>query len=285
MPENNFLPILDTWPDYFINPDEGLGTTYERFILQHLFQEIDINFKIDSVLETPAFGMTGISGINSLWWSKAGKKVTLTDTEPDRLNRIQKVWIQLGLPVQTVLCSERELPFAAGSYDLVWNFASLWFLNDLDYFAVQVKNIAGKIIFICVPNARGLGFRLRKYFTRLPADLHLENIRPQRIRRVFDGQGWKLHKQGIFDVPPWPDIPMKKEDLMQKLHLGFLLKLVNRQDSSTPAGRQSNILDYFAGKNNNLEKEILRYSWFENFPKPFRLLWGHHLFFIFKKVL
>ena len=39
---STLLSILDTWPTYFENMDEGLGTTYERFILHRYFENHEI---------------------------------------------------------------------------------------------------------------------------------------------------------------------------------------------------------------------------------------------------
>jgi hypothetical protein len=57
-------PIDNNWKQYFEDFDEGLGTTYERFILHRYFEKIQSTCSIESVLEVPSFGMTGISGIN-----------------------------------------------------------------------------------------------------------------------------------------------------------------------------------------------------------------------------
>jgi len=55
------MEILKIWQDYFASQHEGLGTTYERFILHEYFSEFTKEFQIENVLEVPCFGMTGIS--------------------------------------------------------------------------------------------------------------------------------------------------------------------------------------------------------------------------------
>ena len=33
---------------------------------------------------------------------------------------------------------------------------------------------------------------------------------------------WRIEETGYFDVPPWPDIAMKKEDLLRNLGLKWV---------------------------------------------------------------
>ncbi|HQU73808.1 MAG TPA: methyltransferase domain-containing protein [Calditrichia bacterium] len=280
---NGFLPIIDTWPEYFENPYEGLGTTYERVLLHAIFEKIDRAYNIQSVLETPSFGMTGISGINSLWWGKHQKEIYLVDDNEARLDKIKKVWASLGFPFIPVLNNINQVPLEDDSVDLTWNFASLWFLQDLDYFAEQVKRVTRKVILISVPNHLGMGFLIRRGAARQLSQLNLQYCKPRVVRKAFEGQGWVLWDKGIFDVPPWPDIPMKKEDLFKRLGIEFLLKYLPQADDNSNGETPESILDYFSGKNPNLDKEILKYGIIEKAPRPFSTFWGHHRYFIFVK--
>ncbi len=55
------IPIVNIWKNYFSDPDEGLGSSYERVIINHFLNKIVRNFKVESVLEAPCFGFTGLS--------------------------------------------------------------------------------------------------------------------------------------------------------------------------------------------------------------------------------
>jgi hypothetical protein len=281
---NSFLPIMDNWQDYFYNPYEGLGTSYERFILHNLFKDIDTEFSIESVLETPSFGMTGISGINSVWWSGQGKKVVISDNNKKRIEFIKNTWINLNYPVLPILSENQILPYKNGSIDLLWNFAALWFLQDLSGFAELAKKIAKKVIFICVPNNLGIGYQIRKKLLNIPDRINLDFIKPKVIRNCFAGNGWELWKQGLFDVPPWPDIPMKKEDLLEKFHLGFLLKTKTEKSNMDQNSSPVSILDFYGNKKPEMEEEVLRYDFLEKFPHLFKLVWGHHRYFVFRRM-
>jgi hypothetical protein len=281
---NSFLPIMDNWEDYFDNPYEGLGTSYERFILHNIFKDIDAEFSIESVLETPSFGMTGISGINSLWWSGQGKKVIISDNNKMRIEFIKNTWKNLNHTVLPILNENQILPYKNESVDMLWNFASLWFLQDLSEFAEFAKKIAKKVIFICVPNNLGIGYQIRKKLLNIPDQMNLNFIKPKVIKASFNGNGWDLCKQGIFDVPPWPDIPMKKEDLLEKFHLGFLLKTEREKSNLDQNSSPISILDFFGNKKPKMEEEVLRYDFLEKFPWLFKLFWGHHRYFVFRRI-
>ncbi len=280
MNENAFLSVLQTWPEYYTDPDEGLGTTYERFILHRYFRLIQSRFAIESVLEAPSFGMTGISGINSLWWSKNNITPVVLDDNPERIRQTEQVWKSIPLAVDLQRQDDWEqLPFEDQTFDLSWNFASLWFVAQPEKFARELQRITRKVIFICVPNIYGIGYRLRKRFNEIPRGMYAENIHPKRIKTLFTATGWSLWKSGYFDIPPWPDIAMKKEELFSKIGLGFL---VNKKKDAVATARTC-VVDYFNGTRPQLESEILKYAFLEGMPFPLKQVWAHHRYFIFTK--
>ncbi|MCD6375022.1 MAG: class I SAM-dependent methyltransferase [Caldisericaceae bacterium] len=282
---NFFFPIIDTWPEYFENPHEGLGTTYERFLLHGFFQRLDQQFNIEQVLEAPSFGMTGISGINSLWWAKKQKQVTVVDDHLERLTKIQKIWQQLQLQASFCLTERFEkLPFADQSFDLSWNFASLWFVKDLPAFCVELSRLTRQVIFICVPNRYGVGYQIRlRWPGGTKPELQYQNIGTSNIRKELERLNWRLAEKGYFDVPPWPDFPLKKEVLFDKLKVGFLLKLFSKQKKLSATGERMTILDYFSNQRPDLEQEVFKFKFLEKAPFPIRQLWAHHQYLIFVK--
>ncbi len=277
---NDFLSVLNTWPEYFKNMHEGLGTTYERFILHRYFKQMQDKFGIESVLEAPSFGMTGVSGINSLWWAAQGITPVVLDDNEQRISQVQQVWDSIPLPVDLKLQKDwTQLPFEQESFDFSWNFASLWFAADAESFAKELARVTKKVIFICVPNIHGIGYKLRRRYNEIPRDLHTENIHPKNIKILFNDQGWQTWKSGYLDIPPWPDIAMKKEDLFPKIGLGFLLK----KEEPGESGKRTCIVDYFNGKRPALEEEILKFAFMEKAPSPIKQVWAHHRWFIFTK--
>jgi len=279
--DSSMLSIISSWPDYFKNHDEGLGTTYERFILHNYFEEIKNLNNIKSVLEVPSFGMTGLSGINSLWWAKQGIKPVVIDTNEERISQTQKVWDEIPLPVEfNYLPGVSELPYEDNKFDLTWNFASLWFVKDMQKFINEISRVTQKVIFICVPNRNGIGYLLRKLFSSSEIEgFYPENINHKSFAPLLKTLGWNMQKSGYLDIPPWPDIAMKKEDLFKKISFG----LYSAEENNDEKQDEMCIVNYFNGSDIEMEKNILKYSFLEKSPFPIKQLWGHHRYFIFTR--
>lgn len=275
------ISIAANWKTYFKDHDEGLGTTYERFILHRHFERIKERFSVRSVVEIPSFGMTGISGINSMWWALQGIPVTVVDDNKERIDLIKSVWIDAKLNADCLYQSSQKtsMPFADKAFDMGWNFASLWFVPDLDFFLKELTRITRNVIFICVPNRLGLGLLSRRMLRKDDdSGLYFRNIIPGRIKKTMVSLEWKVSDQGFLDVPPWPDIAMKKEDLFQKIGMkGFADKFMDKRDGGMC------VLDHYSGKSGEMEKEILKYAFLENSPWVVRRFWAHHEFFIFTR--
>jgi hypothetical protein len=272
------LPIIQNWKQYFTDHNEGIGTTYERFILNSYFNRIKNDLSIRSVLEAPLFGMTGVSGINSMWWATKGVDVTLIDSNRERVGLIRQIWKDAELNADVLFLEDGvvNLPFADRSFDLGWNFASLWFVRELEPFLKELTRVSRKAVFICVPNKHNLFNAIRLKSMSKANNVHIENIYPSLIRQCMDKVNWQAAEEGYLDCPPWPDIAMKKEDMLRKVGLSFLVK---SQKTNNENGLC--ILDYFNGKKPEMEKEILKHAWLENMPDFLKKLWAHHQYFIF----
>ena len=270
--------ISSSWKQYFKNHHEGLGTTYERFILHRYFETIRNRYSIRSVIETPSFGMTGISGINSLWWAYKGCHVTILDDDKDRIDLIKEVWQEIPLPVDVIFQSYdyTSLPFEDNSFDMGWNFAAIGFVPNLNEFFKELTRISKRVIFICIPNRLNIFYRLRSMYQKKSDTIHEEHINPAKIKRIMSKLKWKIIEQGFLDVPPWPDIAMNKEDLLQKIGLRQLAKRLKNRE-----GGGICILDYFSGKKKGMEREILKYAILENTQSFFKRYWAHHQYFVF----
>ncbi len=280
---NFFFPIIDTWREYFTNPDEGLGTVYERFLLHRFFARLKTRYSVQSVLETPSFGMTGVSGVNSLWWAKNGIVPVVMDNDRERIRLTRQIWQKLGLHADFVFSSHFvPLPFKDRSFDLSYNFASLWFVPDLKSFLDELNRVTKKVIFISVPNRWGVGYQLRLHWPGSPKPrLHFDHIKAKNFAPHLQTLGWRLVEKGYFDVPPWPDFPLKKEVLFDRLKLGFLLKILKRNQNEP--NQRTSILDYFSGVRPQLDRQTLKFGFLEKAPWPVRPLWAHHRYYIFVK--
>jgi SAM-dependent methyltransferase len=214
-----------------------------------------------------------------MWWALHGVPVTVVDEGKERIDLIRKVWSEVPLQADFIdhpLC-DATLPFGDKSFDMGWNFASLWFMPDLESFLKELARITKTVIFICVPNRLGLGYLSRLAFQKNDdSGLYLNNITSGRIKKIMRRLDWKVSEQGFLDIPPWPDIAMKKEDLLQKIGFkGFADRIKNKDDNHLC------ILDYYSGKKKNMESEITKYAFLEHSPWIVKRFWAHHWYAVF----
>ena len=85
-----------------------------------------------------------------------------------------------------------------------------------------------------------------------------------------------VRDEGFFDVPPWPDIAMKKEDFLRKMKMGRVASRMESKESDAVS-----ILDFYRGSAPYLEKQVLKYAILENAPRFFKNIWAHHRYLLF----
>jgi SAM-dependent methyltransferase len=270
------IPILNHWQNYFTNPDEGLGSSYERIILNKKLETICKNFRIKSILEAPSFGFTGLSGINSMQLAKSGLSVTVLDNDEGRAELVKGVWQKLNIPADIQFSKDfASLQFADSSFDLSWNFSALWFVNDIRNFLSELSRVTSKVIVLAVPNRTGLGYLSQKMSgaEELKNRLNEEYIKPKTFLPIMKNLNWNLIDSNFIDCPPWPDIGMSKDKFLKKF--GIKTEEAKPKESLT-------ILDFYSFKNPDFEKRMLSYYGFEKMlPKIFKTFWAHHKYFLF----
>jgi hypothetical protein len=270
--------IINNWERYFFESrDEGLGSSYERIVLNRKLTELKEKFNISRCLEAPVFGFTGVSGINGMGLARRGVSVSLVDHHRERLHLIEDIWKHYNLPVKTEFSEDyRVLPFEDNSFDLSWNFSALWFAPNLASFLEELTRVTERVIFIGIPNRMGMGYLSEKLFSgkALKGAVNVDNIVPKHFINQLKQRGWRLIEKGFIDVPWWPDIGMSKEDLLAKVGI----KIKKKED-----GRELNILNYYSGKEPGFEDEMMRHYWFEKYaPWLVKRVWAHHRFYVFR---
>jgi len=270
--------VTNNWRQYFLKPDEGFGTVYERFVLHRYFAWLKSRYDVHTLLEAPSFGATGVSGINSLWWASQRVEVTIVDQSLERMQSIQKVWRGTGLASRLVCQAPTSsiLPFSDRSFDLSWNFAALWHVKDAGTYLGELTRVTKKALFLCVPNQQNICWKLRPHDT---SDFDLDNIRTDWIISSLAAHNCKLVETGLFDVPPFPDIAMKKEDFLRRIGLS---KLAGWMEAKKEGGGLC-ILDYFNGRSPEMERRVMKFGFLEQSPTWFKRLWAHHRFLLFEK--
>jgi hypothetical protein len=280
------IPIIHDWEKYFTAPHEGLGSSYERLVLNRLLLETAGKYGVGTALETPSFGFTGISGINLLALADAGVAVTLEDHDQRRLELVSQLWESLGRDLTANLNADYSaLGYPDRAFGLSFSFSALWFVPDLRIFLKELSRVTDKVILISVPNREGIGYKLqaRDYTPEKYPELRPANIDPASIIAILGREGWRLQASDWFDCPPWPDIGMAKEDFVRKFipwcPLGRCL--VSRGGGE---GKAVSILDLYSGKDPGFEGRLLRHGWFERLaPRFLKRRWAHHYYLLFDR--
>lgn len=274
------IPILSTWKNYFTDPHEGLGSSYERIVLNDLLLYLKRTYRIDRVLETPLFGFTGLSGLNSLALAKAGCKVTLCETDATRAEYVRQMLHRFDLPITVAnLESYITMPFCDAGFDFSWNFSAMWFVDDLTSFLTELTRVTRKIILICVPNQFGLGYKWQKAHAEIPLGVVFNEafIDPGLIKSTMQNLRWNLLKEADIDCPLWPDIGMNKESFLGK----YLIKIGLQKTENKPKQTIS-ILDYYLDINPAFAEQMRKYAFLEEWaPASFKKIWSHHHWMLF----
>lgn len=267
----------DRWRKYLTDYNEGLGLVYERMVLNDYLDRLVSRYNVRTVLEAPLYGMAGVSGINSVRLAQRGCAVTLVDDHPERLQGIERIWGELGLRATFVCHSDLgHLPFPDASFDLVWEWAALWYLSSAAPVIQEQARVSRHLVFLAMPNRVQIGYLLRKYILERDfveyVDEDWANI--NRIKRILRSNSAEFLEEGVLDVPPWPDTVMPAAQVLS--HLGIKSKRLQQRFSGQ--GWQWSTMDYYLGHRPDLRALVDRYTWLEHAPLPWQLkaVWAHH---------
>ena len=275
------------WQHWMHNYNEGLGLVYERLVLNDYLDALVERFGVRSVLEAPLYGMAGVSGINSVHLARRGCGITLVDWNLKRLQAVRRVWQELGLEDHLTLVHVPDLarlPFGEGTFDLVWNWAALWYLPDPAALLREMARVTRRLVFTAMPNRWQPGYLLRKYVLDRPfferVDERWANI--GRVRRQLEAAGLRLVERGVLDVPPWPDTVMPATEVLQRL--GLRSERLARRFREE-GGWHWSTMDYYLGRRPDLKERIERYAFLERAPLPWwtKVVWAHHQYVLMVK--
>lgn len=263
--------------------NEGLGLVYERFVLNDYLLSLLERHTIRTVLEAPAYGMAGITGINSIELARAGCSVTVVDEDEGRIKEAMKIWDELDLRAQWVCCPDmKALPFPDKTFDLAWEWAGLWYLKDAEGFLREMARVSGKLLFIAMPNPRQPGYILRKRFLEPEFFSRVDEswVDMGKIKKVLRSEGFRPVEEGFLDTPPWPDTVMPAAKLLEKLGI----KSRKLRERFSGEAWNWNIINYYAGRDPALKARVMRYAFLEKtMPRFFKSFWAHHRFVLFSR--
>jgi hypothetical protein len=88
----------------------------------------------------------------------------------------------------------------------------------------------------------------------------------------------RIGRQGVLDVPPWPDTVMPAADVLERL--GIKSKKLEGQFSGD--AWQWSTMAYYLGEQPDLYDRVMRYAWLDRAPIPWRLkaVWAHHRYLV-----
>jgi len=266
------------WRGYLQDPDEGLGTVYERFALRDVLADAVQRTGARSVLHAPAFGMMGFPGLDAIFLARAGLRVGLLDFDADRLEAVARQWADLGLQPETHLVPGPEpsswpdhLP---EPYDLAFSFAALWWFTDpWEVLAAQAR-WASRAVLCCVPN-RNVFMQMRAHLwhrSLFRTELNEAALDPEAAKAAANRAGLEAAGTGLFDVPPFPDTSVP------------LAKVLRRGQAAEGKAWTWSILPYLRGDDPTMEDRISRLSKWERFvPKTVAPALAHHRWHLFEK--
>lgn len=274
----------NSWRRYLTDYDEGLGLVYERFVLNDFLDALRVRYGIRSVLEAPLYGMAGVSGINSVVLAQNDVGVTLVDDNPERLGGVDRIWSEdLKLNVNCVQIGSNQwhrLPFEDNSFDLAWEWAGLWYLQDPAGLLSELARTSRNLVFVAMPNNLQIGYWMRKLLIdREFFQQHDETwTHIGRIRRLLEAAGVRIIRQGVLDVPPWPDTVMPAREVLKRL--GIRSKQLEAQFSGD--GWHWSTMAYYMGKEADLRSRVMKYAWLDQAPLPWQIksVWAHHRYLL-----
>ncbi len=271
----------DNWKEFFFESNEGMGTLYDRVILEKFFNLFVKKYNIKNTLDCPSFGMTGFSGINSIYLASKGVQVTVCEDNPERLNWIKKLWNNIGLDAEFILVKNwSDLPFNNRYFDLVWNLSSLWYLKEYDISAPikELGRVTKRCLFICTHNKNQLFYPVWKmiepdFIRHIKEEYSDEKI----LAKILDNAllDFNIYDEGYFVTTPWPGIILKKDQLLNN-HNNKINKYLEINNIKLP--------EYVDHLNNpKLNNKIQRMMFLESLPNPVKKYWAHLKYWIFTR--
>jgi SAM-dependent methyltransferase len=264
--------------------DEGIGTVYERRLIDALLLRLMRQYDLQTILETPADGVTGVPGINSLEFARHGARVTLANPVQAMLEKAAQVWVRQGLgdmaDYHHAECD--DLPFQDNAFDLVWNFCMFERFDPPDIVLAEMARVAKGYVMIMNQNYRNWGTPVHKLYHKM-ADLewdhgYLPLMSQEAIIASMKRVGLKVLTVGCIDTPPWMDtwdMPLR----------GALKGVLGRLGMTWEWKSNQKPLEENKASGTGQEQMLKLFTWVEhNLPDWFARSQTHHYYVLGKKI-
>jgi SAM-dependent methyltransferase len=267
--------------------DEGIGTVYERRLIDRYLRRLHTQYGLERILETPADGVTGVPGINSLEFARYGAHVTLANPVQAMLDKAAEVWVRQGLrdraDFKHAECD--ALPFDDGAFDLVWNFCMFERFDPPDTVVREMARVSRGYVMVMNQNYRNWGTPVHKLYHRL-ADLewdhgYLPLMSLEAVSDCFRREGLEVVETGTIDSPPWMDTwDMPLRGALK----GWLGKVGLRWEWKTRPNGHGRAAPAGAGPGGAQATALRLFEWVEeNLPAWFARSQTHHYYVLGKK--
>jgi hypothetical protein len=270
--------------DVVVHADTGLGTTYERWALNRFLLRLHNQYHFQSVLEAPEDGMTGISGINSLYLGKQGVSVTLLFPYEEKAKFARKVWAFHAPSADFTLRDdyvEYWLPFDDNAYDLVWNFNVMTRQDNPKVLLEEMKRVSKRRVLVCVPNRSNYAFWLHRLHHKVSGEPwdhgNISLMRPAPWQRMFAELNMKVEEICWLDCPWWPDIIDPAQ--MIKDFFPFLKRWAEKASYKNRFSWNYDELPYYRPLEfNDIHQRMASLAYFENSRLPWlKMRFAHHV--------
>jgi SAM-dependent methyltransferase len=275
--------------------DEGIGTVFERRMIDAYLRHLMDDRGVQTVLETPADGVTGVPGINSLEFARRGGQVTLANPVPAMLDKAAEVWVRQGLRQQAEFRHAEcdALPFEDNTFDLVWNFCMFERFDPPDTVLGEMARVARGYVLIMNQNYRNWGTPVHKLYHQL-ADLEWDHgyiplMSLDAIVAAMERQGLEVVERGTIDSPPWMDtwdMPMRGFLKSWLSVLGVNWEWRSRPKAAAADGGGNGAAAGTASAPRSAQARALDlFEWIErNLPEWFARSQTHHFYALGRKV-
>jgi hypothetical protein len=189
--------------------DTGLGTAYERVAIYQLFDRWFGGRAVQTALEGPIDGMSGISGLHGLGLAKAGTKVCVELTDPKALEWTRAVYQHLGLEKQLQLVLSPEQTMLTAQAEAVISYNALPLLDTWQDYLAQLAGRSTRYLGVVVLSPFSYGVQLHRLQRKLRGGGKTEwydhpSTRPEILRAELEKHG-RVVAYDFLDCPWWPE--------------------------------------------------------------------------------
>lgn len=236
--EEEFLQFIERNVDSApIDMDEGIGTVYERRVINKYFKTIKDRFCPYRILEYPADGVTGFPGINSLWFARNGCEVWIGNPSAKMLNKAKQAWDKIDANLAGLVADVSS--FSDDNFDLVWNYCIFERLNSEELVS-EMSRLSNYLVLVMTQNKHNVGTKVHKLYHNLyhlkwdHGDEDLMTV--EKVVSVAESCGLNIIETGSIDIPPimdtW-DMPLRGalKSILSKVGKEWEWKDSSSQDS------------------------------------------------------